>query len=334
MNILLNDVGHNTLGSTRIHHTFLAEYLKKVGCTVYRNDWKNYCKYDVCIFGKSTPYETLINAKKISPNLIIGNTNPSSGTKEKIKKVKYSNFSIAGSLEERDANLNLSQNIFVFPQIEIIDLVTPTNRGSHLLLCYHGNKMHLDALSINFYKAFERIQTQFNIGFRCIYDIETLGLWRPKLDNLNIEHVQWKLDSWTTNIAESDIGIVPSLISIDGWRRQFARFITSKTGFKSDYLIRFKTTSNAGRCFVFHQLKLPVIAELIPCHFHILANPDNGFLAYSEEGWYQALYKLCSSSKLRKTIAENAYAEFSRQYDPLVWARRLVEEMKELVNKR
>jgi len=330
MKIILNDMGENTLGSTRIHHTFLAEYLEKVGCSVYLNDWTNYCKYDICIFGKSTPYEQLVNAKQTAPNLIIGNTNPSSGSKEKIKKIEFSDFSIAGSLEERDTNLNLNRNIFLFPQIEILDLVTPTSGRSQLLLCYHGNKMHLDSLSIKFYKAFERIQNQFNIGFRCIYDINTLGLWRPKLHNLNIEHVQWELDNWTNKISECDIGIVPSLISIDGWRGKFAHFITSRNGFRSDYLIRFKSTTNSGRCFVFHQLKLPVIAEMVPCHFHILSNPDNGFLAYSEEGWYQALFKLCSSRELRETIAENAYNEFERQYDPLIWARRLVQEMDEL----
>ena len=115
MKILLNDSGDNTLGSTRVHHSFLAKYLEKVGCTVHLNDWENYGKYDICIFGKSTPYEQLVNAKRTAPNLLVGNTNPSSGTKEKIKKVKFSDFSIAGSLEERDANLNLSQNIFLFP---------------------------------------------------------------------------------------------------------------------------------------------------------------------------------------------------------------------------
>ena len=60
---------------------------------------------------------------------------------------------------------------------------------------------------------------------------------------------------------------------------------------ENDYLIRFKNTSNAGRCFVFHQLNIPVVAELLPSHFHILGNPENGFLTSSEESWYQSLMK-------------------------------------------
>ena len=43
-----------------------------------------------------------------------------------------------------------------------------------------------------------------------------------------------------------------------------------------------------------------------------------------EESWYR-FNKLCESEDLRNNIAENAFIEFNRQYDPLVWCQRLVD---------
>ena len=93
--------------------------------------------------------------------------------------------------------------------------------------------------------------------------------------------------------------------------------------------MRFKNKSNAGRAFVFHQLGIPVIADLTPSHFHILGNPDCGYIAMSKEGWLSALRKL-SCSKHRNFISQNARKEFERLYNPIIWAKKLYNQISEL----
>ena len=66
---------------------------------------------------------------------------------------------------------------------------------------------------------------------------------------------------------------------------------------KTDITVRYKNKANSGRCFVFHQLKIPVVADMIPSNLHIMGNPDNGFLACSKEGWYYSLKELLSYKK-------------------------------------
>ena len=87
---------------------------------------------------------------------------------------------------------------------------------------------------------------------------------------------------------------------------------------------------NAGRAFVFHQLGIPMVACFMPSHFHILGNPECGYLAHSTEGWLTALRELSASKEKRQAVADAAFQEFRRLYDPLVWARRLADQIGEL----
>jgi len=58
-------------------------------------------------------------------------------------------------------------------------------------------------------------------------------------------------------------------------------------------------------------LGIPVIASFTPSHFHILGNPENGFVANSCEGWLSALRSLVSA-KERIRIGMNGKREFER----------------------
>jgi glycosyltransferase involved in cell wall biosynthesis len=93
--------------------------------------------------------------------------------------------------------------------------------------------------------------------------------------------------------------------------------------------MRFKNKSNAGRSFVFHQLGIPVVADITPSHFHVMGNPDCGFLVADKAGWYKALLKL-TNYRTRQEIADNAKKEFDRLYDPHDWARKLYREIEEI----
>jgi len=335
MNIVINDPGDVNMGSTRIFVHYLSDYFKSLGIKVVVNDWVNYDLYDIAIFGKSVSLKYLKEAKNSNRHLVIGIIHPSDRRRSHINRIKVSDFAIVGSVEERDYYMNIISNVFQFPQIEGINRQPKRHTQKNtILLGYHGNKMHLDSMSDDLSNAIDRIGREFDIELKCVYNFKQLGKWRSQLNNVRVRHVQWQLDSWLEELAECDVGLAPGLTKFEGWSMKIAHLLTGKYGFANDYLLRFKNTSNAGRTFVFHQLGIPVVAEIVPSNFHILANPNNGFLAYSEGGWYQALHKLCSSAELRQQIARNALSEFNRQYDPLIWARCLVDDLQSLCRKK
>jgi len=102
-------------------------------------------------------------------------------------------------------------------------------------------------------------------------------------------------------------------------------FVESMNLIETGY--QLKINSNAGRAFVFHQLGIPVIGEFSPSHFHVLGNPQCGYLAHSTAGWLNALRDLSHSALKRAEMAEMAFREFKRLYDPLEWAQRLYQQM-------
>ena len=83
----------------------------------------------------------------------------------------------------------------------------------------------------------------------------------------------WLQEKMFNRILSFDIGVVPNA-TISG--------VDSESPlegyFSTDYDMRFKNKSNAGRAFVFHQLGIPVVADITPSNFHVMGNPDCGYL--------------------------------------------------------
>ena len=101
--------------------------------------------------------------------------------------------------------------------------------------------------------------------------------------------------------------------------------------YETDYCFRFKNKSNAGRCFVFHQLGIPVIADLTPSNFHIMGDNKNGYLVMSKNGWLKAMHKLADPEH-RNEIAKNAKSIFESLYNPKDWAKRMVNELRGMLD--
>ena len=345
MKILFLDNQSNAVGSTRIHVTHLGQLMEEFGCSVLRtnrlSDMQSF-KPDVLILGKTQRYCAAVAAARES-GVLIGDINPSDTSPEKIEKLKKCNFFIVGSAEERDYYLKFCKNVYIFPQIEKIDLIIDKTEDYLLRsgnkIVYHGNKMHLNEISIDILNALRNVQNSHNTQLVCIYDKLKLGEWKnPK--ELNVTHIQWDESTWLDEIAKCDIGIVPmntyvapnykhvyfSLTKLLDFRR-------GRVGFRNDNLVRSKNNSNAGRSFVFHQLRIPVVAEMSCSNSEMLYHQDNGYLCSSEAAWTEALEELLKSSARRHEVAEHAYLEFHRRYNPVEWAYRVYKGVQSLANK-
>jgi len=96
-------------------------------------------------------------------------------------------------------------------------------------------------------------------------------------------------------------------------------------------MIRFKNKSNIGRSLVCFQLGIPVVSDITPSNMHILANPDNGYVALDEESWFLSLKELCCE-KRRNFVSQNAYKEAHRLYEPKIWTDRFIDGLDKLLS--
>lgn len=337
MRVVFNDdKGNESIGSTRIFVYNLHHWLSQLGYDVHLNDWINYSDYDVAIFGKNVEAEQIQMARAQNPKLMCGSIHPSDFTSQKRNVMKQSDFFIVGSIEERDYYCRYSNNVFIFLDLErIFNKVKKHEDHEPIVLGYHGNLDHLTQFHPYLRQALEILATEFPVKLLVVFNKKQLGQWRVGRPDIEIEEVQWELDTIQEQLLRCDIGLVPGLTPISPTeKRGIFNFLKCTqrriTSYKHDYLLRFKNTTNSGRAFVFHQLGIPVVSDFLPSNFHILADPRCGYLAHSTEGWLFALRNLCESAEKRQEIAQNALKEFQRLCDPLDWSTRLYQDIENL----
>jgi hypothetical protein len=328
MKIFFYNSGNQKLGSNRIYISNLSSWLREINinCIVSNNlnDSKN---ADFAILNKFSKLSDIRSLKKINPDCRFGLIHPSDLQTDFLKKLKYINFFITGSIEERDHYLLYNKNIFRFPQIEKINpiLNKHSNKNKFITLGYHGNLEHLNEMDSNARIAIEKISQTYNIKLIAVYDM-SLGRWSKGRPNIEIKEVDWTFENMVNEMSKVDIGIVPCtnkfLLDTHYSKSNFIKRLIKKFyGRSNDYNLQFKVTSNSGRAFVFHQLGVPVVADFWPSNFEILDNNESGFLAHSIDGWYYSLEKLIQSSELRDTFSINAQKQFVEKYNPYIWSK-------------
>lgn len=339
MNILFVDRADRTVGSSRIWVYDLGDYLKDAGHHVSIRAKTESGGFDVVIFGKgSFSQEAVKKARKDNTRSIIGWINPSISPQENTDETRQRlvdvDFFIVGSIEERDSLLRYKETIVIFPLVE--GLYTRIKKHTdHLpiVIGYHGNTDHMEEFHPHVTEAINSLSLEVPLRMIAIHTPNPGWEWTRGRPGIEVEQVPWALNNIEEQLLRCDIGVVPGITPISDVDRD--RIVqTSETGYDTDYLIRFKNKSNAGRSFVFHQLHIPVVAAFMPSHFHILGNPDCGFLAHSTEGWLYGLRALASSARTRSRMARAAKAEFDRLYGPKRWTDRLCLELTTLIAQR
>jgi hypothetical protein len=143
--------------------------------------------------------------------------------------------------------------------------------------------------------------------------------------------VPWQFKTVTKELLDCDIGIVPNVgyLPLSDLNKPEAN--NHKGFFSSDYLMRFKNKSNAGRSFVFHQLGIPVITDLTPSNFHVMGSGECGHIVSNQAGWLRSFRYFKDHTK-RQQVADRAKDEFDRIYNPHDWAKKLYNQIKGIKN--
>jgi len=310
-------------GSYRIWVNDLNKYFNSIGIPSKIKDHSdNIEEYDIIICSKSD-VDSAVNIKKKYPHLLVGVINLAAD-----KLNLPIDFIITGSLEEMDS-LSSYENVFLFPLIEKIYNNMPIKKHIDrqiIRLGFHGSHTHLAKFNPNLKSALEELDNKINMELLIVTSDPNFRweIGKPNIKNIIVK--KWDINSVATDLLSCDIGLVPNIstIKVNDYR-------TSKNEglYNTDYILRMKNKSNAGRAFVFHQLGIPIVADLTPSHFHILGNPDCGFIASSKNGWKKSILKLLDVNK-RNCIALEAKKEFNRLYNPLIWAKKLYNNIGEL----
>lgn len=338
MKIFFLKRGSEKLGSNRIYIDNLSKWIaeKKITVVKSRNIKPN---FDVYILSKYSNLKDILHIRNINPDkkVLCGLVHPTNLTFSGKKLLKQVDFIIVGSVEEKDFYKNFKKNVIRFPQLEDIKFKKKFHKFKKIInIGYHGNLEHLEEMSSSTKRALERISNKYKIKLTVIYD-QSLGRWVKGRPNINIEEINWSFNNLLKHVSQFDIGIVPCtnnffLDKANGKMDLFSFFVKYFSGGKNrrinDYILRFKVTSNAGRCFVFHQLGIPVVADFWPSNFEILGNPKCGLLAHSENGWYDSLKSLIDSFELRQEISDNAFEYFKTNYDSKIWTENFINQIK------
>ena len=316
-------------GSYRVHIRDLDIYLKEIGIDSKINP-KNINNYDVIIFGKGTCINTIKKYKKLNKKL--GITTPTCREKDNLDH-KIVDFCIVGSVEEKDSLSRLYKNIFIIPQIESI-YRNPKKFKTHeekkeIIIGYHGNQNHLNHIRLSLKNSFEKLYNNYKHKYdiKFIYTCSNNEEWVTEKPNIPMEFIKWDINNIENTLLKMDIGVVPNICEFKLGGHDDENITLGR--YSTDTMIRFKNKSNGGRSFVFHQMKIPVIADYTPSNMRILADLRNGYAVCSEEGWYRALEELLDYKK-RIKVSENAYQEFNRVYNPLDWAKMLASNLEKI----
>lgn len=315
----LFDTAHRDAVSTAINLANFRrlEAIDGVSFTAFQDDYEN---HDVILFMGYDP--EIARARAANPAAKIGIVDIRPGG---FDAARGADFLVSNGPEMSAFAARHFSNIVEYP------IYTSTSRASAgqrpssvspvpLVITYHGNKAHAVAMFPTVTRALEELALTFPIELRIIYNVGTLGpipeaySARPPV---SVKVIDWHPDVYAQEIACSDIGIVPNLTPLhnlaDAERlmsprdRQFGAH-------PSEYITRFKATSNAGRLLTFAQFGIPVVADLFPSAAAIIRNGETGYLAHDAFGWYQALHRLCASQALRRKIGQNLHDEFETRY--------------------
>jgi hypothetical protein len=273
------------------------------GLQPYSTSWG---KLDIAlIMGFREDLEFVQEAKRINPRIKVGLIDPRGRYIDSVRELI--DFLIVDSLEMIDFFAQYSLPIFQYYEyFPVKPLKKNHSEKENIVIGYHGNKVHLMSMWPGVSEALNRLAKDRKVTLKVIYNIEKIGKWEVGCpENIKVEHVQLREETYESEIHSCDIGIVPAFSPVPKSIYK-PSFVERKVYLldEDDYVLRFKVPSNAGRVIVFALLGVPVVADMLPSSCQFIQHGYNGFLAYSSGGWYKSLLQLIDSSELRNEFSE------------------------------
>jgi len=272
----------------------------------------DYSRYDVALF-MGFDQQALL-AKKMNPEIIVGMVEPRATQGNTFEGV---DFIVVNCIEAKDYFSRFNHNILLYYAFPVVlprnDISRDTDR---LVLGYHGNKIHLEETYPRITDAINQLSEEIPVELWAMYNLRGLGKWdidsRTSL-NFTVKHIQFSEENYARYMANVDIGIVPQLIPVRESR--LLKFLIGSFDHRyqenpTNYILRFKDTTNIGRHLIFAQYGIPVVSDMTPSACSFIDDEVDGYIAYHTEGWYRALKILAQDEKLRDLMGEKLLQKF------------------------
>jgi len=297
----------------------------------------NYENYDIVLF---MGYDFDIEAvKDINPKAKVGVIDPRPPSKN---QPIGSDFIIANGIEMKDWYSQYCDNTFLYYIYPLLN----KDRKKHieiqdkLVIGYHGNKIHLQVMYPRITDALNLLAKNYSIELWAMYNFENNGKVKTpfsKDDKFSVKHIQWSEHNYYDYLSKVDIGLVPNLMPIEKAEKIKNKISGRKNIYNehsTDYLLRFKSTSNPGRIFVFAQLGIPVVADMFPSSLQVIYDGHTGYIAYNTASWYNAFKELSDSCEHRTYISGNMYNEFQAKFSPEVMNNKLFDFLNKMIGEK
>lgn len=283
--------------------------MRALGLDVTLNDWSAYKDNDVVVF---MGYDHDIRrARRDNPNIKVVLADPKLSNPGYISAARDADLLLVSSVEQRDAFLPFNSNVHIHHMFPLLPEKPRIHNNSRcLVIAYHGNRVHLDAMCLTLIPALGALAKYRHIEMRCIYNIAAHGMadLRSMEDvGVKVAHVQWDENSLVDVLREADIGIMPNELPVHN-KHHVLLHTAYKTGNFAyepfDHITRFKASANPGRLLPFVCAGLPVVADFCPSASQFIDDGSTGFIVSSSHGWHYALAKLANSPELRQSFAD------------------------------
>jgi glycosyltransferase involved in cell wall biosynthesis len=313
--IVLNTRVDDAASRLAIHG--LGARLREAGVEAAVNDWEHYDRYDIAVF---MGYDhDLERARAQHPSIRVALADPKLSTAEWLEAARSADFLMVSSVEQRDAFLRINRNVLVYYMFPVLEDQPRTHVDSEqLIVGYHGNRVHLEAMVASVRPALEELGRRRPVTLIAVYSHGALGKAKIGVPaGVRVEHVQWT-DSFLDDLRRADIGIVPNELPIRDRAHvlQVGAYDEAEFQYQPfDHLVRFKVSSNPGRLFPFGVLGIPVVADFTPSYGQFVLDGVSGYLASSPHGWFEALDTLGGSAQLRTRLGAELGRRLREAYD-------------------
>jgi hypothetical protein len=294
----------------------------------------DYSAYDVVLFMGFDPQAVL--AKRQNPAILVGVVEPRAEQRNTFVGV---DFIVANCIEAKDYFSKYADHIMVYydyPQVpEKLECPIEKNK---LILGYHGNLIHLEAMVPRITNAISGMAKSIPIELWAMYNIEKLGKWKaPGRAGLGfpVEHIQYSEENYAKYMAHVDIGIIPQFMPVrENWVLRYLIGSPSRRFHERshNFFMRFKETTNIGRHLVFAQYGIPVISDMSPSACAFIEDGVHGYVAYHEHGWLGALKKLALSRSVRIQMGQKLKEKFQSTATPDILNRNLLSYIRALLS--
>ena len=207
MRVVLNTHVDDAASRVCIHR--LAESLRARGVAADVNAWDDYANADVAVF-MAYDHE-LERARAANPSIRIVLADPKQRTPDARADAACADLLLVSSVEQREPFLQFNRNVLIHHMFAPLPTIERRRHAdvSPLLVAYHGNRVHLEAMRRSVVPALEALGRERAVELVAIYNIAAYGRARIEVPTVKVRHVQWT-DDFVTELARADIGIAPN----------------------------------------------------------------------------------------------------------------------------